>query len=475
MRRLYLFIQNHFDKKIINNSYPFVFLAYYALGMMSYVMYPWPSISQLFISTGSLAVIVRVIMLFIIGLYSLVVLVVNKVSFEWKWFILFIYILLFTLISLAISPAAYDYVYEANLYQIMHKAHVEPGFGRVLTMYFSSISDFFIAFCFLFILPHAINKKRIIIWLLIPIVILCVIECLYSIIFERQDYIDLIRMVDPQYSGYTIKIRATFVSKQDWGAFLTIAFISSMYVFWTLHKYQRLRLAKWLFVLLCFVFYLFTIMSLCKTAIVSETLVIIVLLIRCIFSLYKTHTKLFIPAISLFVVLMGLLLFIYFSPLSKENVYLNMFIKMIDEYILDRISPRTISGRTEIWLRTIENLRTYNVFFGLSKSGSNAYSQVVLVQGQTSVHNGLAYFFLSYGAFATVIYLLLNAIVIRDIFISRKISKSLFALSISSYICATIFTLVESEVFIVSSAIPIFIFNILLCVYLRGFVTYEKD
>ena len=465
-------IRTHFPKDRVNKLSVIVIMVYYYLGLLSYITVPIKPIYRLFTSGSSVALIIRAVMTAIMCLYCLLVIIVNREhKIQWKWMIVFIYILLFTLLSAALSPQTYNYIYVSQgNYNVVYWVQASTGFNRLFTMYLSSISDFALAFCFLFILPIVFNNKKQLLILLLPIVFIGLFECCYSIIKEREEYIKLINMVDPQYGGYNIGIGATFGNKEDWGAFATVAFVSTIGSIFCLDSKKKVNvLFKILLSLASFVIFVFSCMSLCKTAIGAQVFCLIILLVYLFFVFYKKNKKLFICYCCLVTFLL-LLIVVFLSVQPLQSIgFLGKIYKIINAYIISPIFGGAASGRTEIWMRFVNKLRTYNMFFGLSKGGVSTYSQVVTIEGQSAIHNGFAYFFGSYGIFGFSIYvILLGLILYRIVKLRKTCNTSVVFLSLCAFVSAMVFSLAESEVLLISGSNPIYIFNILVCVLPQG-------
>lgn len=470
-------IRNHFPKDKVNKFSIVVIMLYYYIGLLSYITVPIKPVYKLFTSGSSIAVIVRALMTIMIVLYCFIVIIVNKKKIQWRWAVLFTYILLFTLLSMAISPQTYNYMYISQRnYLVVYLIKSSAGFNRLFTMFLSSISDFALAFCFLFILPIVLNNKKQILLLTLPIVIIGLLECVYSLITEREDYYKLINMIDPQYGGYNINIGASFGNKEDWGAFATVSFCSTIASYFCINS----RKTKWFLVKLFLLFsaffiYIFTIASLCKTAIGAQTLCIIVVSFYLLVASFRRGYLRFIISLFVFIIFyMSILLFLT-VPLFHSVGFFDKIYKVISSYIISPIMGGAASSRTEIWTRFINNLRTYNLFFGLSKGGVATYSQAITVEGQSAVHNGFAYFFGSYGLLGIAVYLVLLFIVLYRIILLFKYDKGLTIMLFGLFVSAFVFSLSEAEVLIVSGSNPIFIFNILLCSFSKGILCHYSE
>lgn len=464
-------IRTHFPKYKVNKFSIVVILAYYYIGLLSYITVPIGTIYHFFTSGSSVAVVIRAVMTTMIVLYSLLVVIVNKEKIQWKWAIAFIYVLLFTLISAVISPQTYNYIYVSKgNYSVVYWVQTSTGFNRLFTMYLSSISDFALAFCFIFILPIVINNRKQMLILLLPIVFIGLMECGYSLIKEKEEYIKLINFTDPQYGGYNINIGASFGNKQDWGAFATVAFTSAIVSFFFLEaKNWKLILLKVALVFSSLIIFVFSVASLCKTAIFSQLLIYLFVIFY--FGYHFIKLRFLIRAFvynSIVISIFFAVVLFYIVPSLHSSGVLAKIYNVTYNFIIARVEGGATGGRTAIWMRLIENFRTYNIFFGLSKGGVDTYSRVITVEGQAGLHNGIAYFFASYGLFGLAVYLMLFVIVIYRIIRLWKVNPSYVFVLIGAISAALIFSLAEAEVLIVSGSNPIFVFNVLLCILPQG-------
>lgn len=470
-------IRTYFPKDKVNKFSIIVILIYYYIGLLSYITVPIRPIYHFFTSGSSVAVVIRAAMTAMLILYSLLVVFVNEEKIQWKWAVVFVYILLFTLISTIISPQTYNYVYiSSGNYGVIYWVQASTGFNRLFTMYLSSISDFALAFCFLFILPIVINNRKQMLILLFPIVLIGLAECGYSLIKEKEEYIKLINFTDPQFGGYNIVIGASFGNKQDWGAFATVAFTCSIVSFFFFEgTHWRVILTKVFLIIASIIIFGFTVASLCKTAIFSELLIYVSILLYFDYYLIKKRILITILIYNTFIVVFFVAIILFYNvPSFHSTGILEKLYKVTYNFIIARVEGGAAGGRTIIWMRLIENFRTYNLFFGLSKGGVSTYSQIVSVEGQSSVHNGIAYFFASYGLFGFTVYMILFALVICRIIKLWKINSSYIFVLIGVFGAALIFSLVEAEVLIVSGSNPIFVFNVLLCVLPQGLILKNR-
>lgn len=436
-----------------------ILCVYYFIGLLSYITVPITPVFSLFKSSSPLAVFLRVFTCGLIVLFSVLILIKYKPKIEWSWLVLFCFLLLMVLFSIIISPSTYEYSYVEQLYKVIHTVILDPGVGRTIIMFCSSIADFIFAFCIMFILPFAFKDKKKLLWLLIPIVIICCFECFYSFVKEKDTYLYMFNHPDDPYGGYGHEVGATFGNKEDWGAFIMVAISSSFACIFFLGNSTKEKIFKVILFILIFVFSIFTVLSLCKTAILSMCLLLGTILIGFSINLcFKSKKHLIFTVIILFLLIC--LITAFFATSGFGNSFLHKISEYIKKLIIDR-SEHALAGRSSLWINYMQNVRGYNLFFGMGKNYVNAYTKFLVKEGQASIHNGFAYFFASYGLVGFMIFISLLFVVVKNIFLNWKINKMQMFLFLGLLFSSLVFVLAESEVLIVSTSTPIFIYNVL--------------
>lgn len=461
------------NKDRINKFSIVILLVFFYLGLISYITVPIKPLYH-FLTSGSLvAVLIRAFMTGIICFYSVLVFLVNDIKVQWKWLIVFLIVLFLVLISIIISPLTYTYVYSEKLYGVVHLVKLNPGLPRTITMYLSSISDFAFAFCSLFILPIVVNNKKQLLALTLPIVLICLLECTYSFITERNTYKYLLTHPDDSFAGYGHQVGATFGDKESWGSFLTVAFASSLFSFISISNTKRIyRIIK--IVLFCsiLIFICFAIMSLCKTAMMAMLLALIILAIGLLVNAWRKNKKTGVIVLSCLGVMIALII-VCFSTNGFGISFIGKITTYLNNFIISR-TKNALEGRMIIWINYLQNVRGYNLFFGLGKAGVNTYTKTIIKEGQSSLHNGFAYFFASYGIVGFSLFFVLLITIIKNIFKIYKFEPWLFFILIALFISAIVFVLSEAEVLIISTSNPIFIFNVLLVMFPKGYLIKKR-
>lgn len=441
---------------------------FYYIGLLSYITNPFKALYKYLLPSSNIAVFLRALTTGLICLYSILVVIKYKPKIKWSWFVMFVSVLVMTLLTIIISPLKYNYMFVEELYKVVHVVELNPGIGRTIVMYLSSIADFAFAFCILFIMPIVINDKKKLLYILAPIVIIALLECVYSIIKEKDLYIYIINHPDDPFGGYSHDIGATFGNKEDWGAFLTIATCVAVFTTYSLNNKKRYIIFKIILIISICVFAVFAILSLCKTAMLSICLLFLSLLIGFIYSMARKSKKsLLITMIVVLALIMIVALFFVtkgFGIVPLQKVY-----NLITQLVIEK-AGHAIEGRAELWLNYLENVRGYNLFFGMGKANVNIYTKSLSPEGQSTIHNGFAYFFASYGLIGFMVLLSLLCVVIFTIIKLWRNERWLVFILFGIMAASFSFILAEAEVLLISTSAPVVVYNILLVILPAGLV-----
>ena len=445
---------------------------YYFVGLLSYITFPIKPIFKLLVSSSIVSIIIRAILAALICAFSIIVIIKYKTKVKWNWLIIMCFALIMTLISILISPRTYEYMYASSLYHEVHAVRLDPGIPRTIVMYLSSVADFAFAFCILFVMPVVINNKQKLLFILIPIVVIGILECIYSAISERQAYIYLFTHPDDPLGGYGNGVGATFGNKEDWGAFLTVAIVSALASIFFIRKSKKSVLIKICLWISVAIMTIFVVLSLCKTAMLAVLLCGVCLIIGLVVYSAEKNKKMFI-IVSALVGFLAIILVAFFATKGFGVSFLNKVYNFLNNFIISK-SERAVEGRSALWLNYLENVRGYNLFFGLGKSYVSIYTRMLTPETQHNIHNGFAYFFASYGLVGFFILISMLVVVVKNILNLWRINHYYVFLFGGILLAGISFVLAESEVIIISTSTPIFIFNVLTVILPAGLL-YENS
>ena len=472
--RIFKKITGKVNVDVILKIFMVVILLYYFLGLLSYATVPIKPIYRLFTSSSSVAVIVRAFMTGLICVYSILLLIYKKIKVNWKFLCIFCFVLFCTLVGAIISPMSYKYIYVHSLYKTVYHINLTATYSRTLSLYLSSISDFALAFCFMFVLPYAVKDKKQLLWLLVPIVILGVMECAYSLIKEKDIYIYLLKNSTNEFGGYDVRICATFDSKEEFGSFLTLSLVCSVGTIFLMNKQKKFSIFIIMLLLFCCcLFFLISVLSLCKTSILGSGLFLFICFIWLWFYCVKKNKYLAILSTIFGLLVIGGFCLFFFVPQFHQTGLLNKIYNYLYNFIFKR-ADSAVSSRTDLWMQYVENVRGYNFLFGMSKSLISPYVTSLQPQNNPGIHNGIAYFFASYGLIGFFVYIILFFIVLRRIFKLWKINFNYVFFFIGSLFACTAFVLAEGEVLIVSGSNLIFPYNVIIVIFSCGVYLVEE-
>lgn len=464
-------------RRIVDKAAPIVLLIYLLIGILAYVNI-FPGSARFFYSSSTSGVIFRMISTALICVYSLgyAILHRNQLRFPWKWLILFAGVLFLNLFAVLFAKHDYSYVYKASLYGYLHSVHVTASSRSLTIMYLSSISDFALGFCFLFLLPNAFKRKPQLLWLIVPMVVFMLFECGYSVLKEYHEYIGIFSGEAEAYGGYNISIGATFGDKQEFGSFLTVGFCCAVlgaYIASTIRLKPWRLIARIVFLASATVFFAITFFTLCKTAILANGLALIVVFVALVVWLFKKHRGLGIALISI----MGMAVVFVAVILTVDQLHssgpFEKFYKLVNTLFFSRVNNGIFSRfyLVEAYFRKMSSL---SFLVGFSKGGVSAYMKLATVESNNGLHTGFVYFQACYGLAGSLLYAPLLFIVVKNHFRILKKEMVLGAILIGCFICTVVFNLAECEVLIISGSAAIFMFNVINVVFATGYLKNEK-
>lgn len=443
MMKLINFIRNKqqfFEKIFI----PFI-ITYFILVSLPYFAYSVPILGD-FVSKGTTQLIYRGMIALVFVLYAVCVSISYRIRPNYPWIILFSILLITSMLVPLFSPTflVTSYTDPQHLYTTISSIQIgmEDNISSTVSLFF----DLSFAYCFLFIFPYCVQSRKHIIYILLPVIFLMLAECTYSIIIERAEYMKLLSYTDVGYSGYDIVIQATFGSKNDFGDFLLQAIIASSVCFIiTRQKYHKI-----IYGVCVGLFFVFSILSLCKTAVIGAVLLFFVGFIFWIAFSYKKHPIRNSIIIGSLVVVCAAGIFAVIVVPKLNSMMNSLFIDA---------SIETFDERAELWNLAFYMMRGPSLFFGYSKTLANY--NLYYMSGETNrwFHNGFIYIYCSYGIIGLSIYLLLLSYIFLVMVRNIKFNKNVAIVSIGIFISFIVLTMAEQVILGISGSASIFIYN----------------
>ncbi len=464
-------------KSLINKGAPYVLALYLLIGILAYVNI-WPGSARFFYSSSASGIIFRAFTTALICVYSAFLFVFsrNKIRFPLKWLVAFVAVLLVNFVVMMLAKHKYSYFYTSSLYSRLHEVTSVTGYRTLLTMYLSSVSDFALGFCFLFILPFAFIEKKQLLVLTIPMLIFMIFECGYSIVTERMEYQGIFAGETEVWGGYNISIGATFGDKQEFGCFLNVGFCCALISFLCVEALKN-KPARTVGRVICVgsaaLFFVITFFTLCKTAILANCMALVCVLIAALVFAYRKNKVAFFASLGAVAVFVAVITLILTVDKFHATGFLAKFYKLVNSLFLSKVN-HGIWSRFYLVADFFNGLDPLSFLFGFSKGGVNGYMRVATAEGQSGLHTGFVYFQACYGLIGSVLYFALLAIVLRNIIRLCKINYSLGLIVLAGFISSCVFNLSESEVLIISGSAAIFMFNVICVTFAKGYLENEK-
>lgn len=450
MQKLINFIKNINLSKL----FPYVLIFYFVICLLPYIFAPYPTLYWFFVSS-SINLPLRLISSAIFVAFSFLVIIQKRPSFNRFYLIGASLLLVILTLSVFISPRNYTDIIPNSVYAYKTFVNYHVGLIDLLGGYASCIIDLIFSYLFLFILPLVSNKKNIK-PLLIFVFFFVLFECFYSIIFEKQKYIDTFFGNNNAYAGYDIDISGTFISKNQFGAFLIMGFISGFILErWFIKK----RIIKVLDIISLVFISLITIASLCKTAMVSLIFFglsyFILLLVHLI---KKKKIKTLLALLTSFVFVVVAILCISLTGLKNIG-----FFKILSNFITKLLYKSfgiAFEERFITWAASLSIFKGYHIVLGYPKA-TLTYALKVGTSGNNGVaHNGFIQQLLYYGIFGLIFLIFIYYTLIKR-FKYTTLSIRDRGVYFSALLSVLAFMLTETEILIMSSSLLVFLFNII--------------
>jgi O-antigen ligase len=435
---------------------PFI-ITYFLLVSLPYFAYNVPVIGP-FVSSGNTKLLFRGLVIALFIVYALLINFVLSLKVHWRWIFLFSIIAVTSLFIPIFSPTFLVSSYQDPQYLYWTISSVSVGYYDIVSSFISLCFDLIFAYCFMFILPYCLRKRSQIIWCALPLIILMVVECAYSLYAERDIYKEILSGHYSDYGGYDLVIKATFGSKNDFGDFLLQAFLSCVLCFMFMFKRKR----KWFFLIPGVLFTVMSLLSLCKTAILGILFFALVAFIMWIVYTFKKKVvrNTIICSIIAFLFI-AFIVFMAFPQIHDANSLFQKVYSFFNTLIFDS-AKKTIDERAELWSLSFNMMRGPSIFFGYGKTISN-YNLYAL-SGETNrwFHNGFIMIYCSYGIIGLTIYLLGICYVFLRILNTIKFNKTLGISFLAIFLSFFVLTMSEQVIMLISGSANVFAYNFIL-------------
>lgn len=462
-------------KKILTWTTLFCFVIYFFIAISAYATW-FPKSTHFFVYSSTSGKILRAfISILVIGVGLLTMITFRK-DIKHRWLILFGLLIFFNLLSAVITPTDIYTLYTQNiLYNFLSSISMHVSAMDVAIGFLSFAVDIIFGYMLLFVYPRIFDKK-IFLTLFFLFLGIMLYSFLYSFVKQKDYYKNFL---SGNWSYQADTIGSIFGNKQQWGIFLSVVPpVASLSIF-LVRKLDIKRFLKILFIIAfaaCMVFAFFcSIVSFCKTAILSSIFFFLVLFICLIINLFFLRKKKILP-ILLFVLLsliIGTILCFNFVPSLKAT----KVGEMLDKILKTLISSGTDSADNRLFLviTTLQNYPSINFFIGIPKGIFEYYGRALTPELANGLHTGIAIYFCRTGIFGLTIYVFLLVILIIDIVKIFRGDKVLGGILFGSFVVSVILNLSELEILIMSSSMNVLMLNLVLVLFTRYYVLQMEE
>lgn len=440
------------NKKIINKLFPYVFIVYFLFNFASYYLGGITIINSI-VSSPIFTYGTKFVSYLILILYGLIFYFSNRCQINKKYIFYYLFVFSISIVSTILIPKSVTFV-GINDYRWTVRTIFNIGIIDLIIGNINFLIDLIIMFFYVFIFRQVVVKKD-----LLPffkfIVFFTLIEILYSLVFQINDYLFLLKKAtdSSEFTGYSTNLSATFASKNGFGFLLFQAVLANYYLIKFNNRFNKLYFIPFVIINIVNVF------SLCKTSIISSIVFILILLASKIIILRKNNKKVFITVLICCLTIL-LLLVLSFTPLFRKIPLID---KIISQFIqIFFISGRaTIKSRIILWLYALKLVKGPYIILGYGKLASASFLNISSNFITKTFHNGFLDILCSFGIFGILLYF--HSIKYSYLHnISTTKSKLNKLLLISVIVTTLLYGMMENVYLLISSSSVVLVPNLIL-------------
>lgn len=383
-------------KDLINKLYPITLIVYFALNFSIYYLGGIEQISS-FVSSVYFSYAVKGLSYLSIFIYSICFILANSIQLKRNYFLPFIFVYIISIFSIFVVPKSLSYI-SVNEYNWTVETTFEIGIFDLVIGNINFLIDLFVMFMYLFVFSKKIDRKSILVFLKF-IVFFTIVECVYSFIFQYNDYLYFFKASTGggDFNGYVTNLSGTFSSKNGFGFLLFQATIASFFIIFV----QRKR--RWLYWSLLVIITIVNAFSLCKTSLIAAIFVYIGMFIYLIVINWNRKRSLSIVLISI-TALLGVAVGILFTPFMRSIPFIDSVVTKFEELFVVS-GDATISSRITIWEYALKLLQGPLTLFGYGRSASSYFLYISSNMTTQTFHNGLLDILCGFGVFGLALYI----------------------------------------------------------------------
>lgn len=466
IKRLIDYLDTDRFKKILNILTIFVMFLYLFISLSAYAQW-FPGSRRIFAYSTTSGLVIRVLLAIIFLFCTFLNFVSCRKEINKIWLIPFLIIILFGIVFTFFTPTEYRSLYRTTaLYNFMGEMINSVSDMTLLKMSLSFIVDILFGFSFMFILPKSLKNKKFYLYFALAFMLVIFYSCVYSLIKERDYYKNFI---SGNWEYNPVTIQSIFTDKQSWGIFLAACVPTSVLsIYLAIKIYSKQKFLSFLIIAFSVVTFLLSlscsIVCFCKTAIVANILVVIVLLLGIGLYFLIKRKNFFIGVLFLGILVIFLLIPTLFSSVpALQGTKIGSLILKIFNTLVDR-GETGFGSRMTILFSFLEKFPSTNLMFGFNKGVLEAYEYSVTPEIINSLHTGIAIFFGRTGLIGLLIYCILIGLIVKSICKITKENLFYGFIFISLFCSSTILNFAELEILVTSSSATVFVYNVLFVV-----------
>ena len=440
IRGAYSLLSRHKDR--INKFLPIFLASYMVLLILPYIFGWAPSINHFF-STGISQMLYRFITMIYGCVYLSLIGIVNRIKIKPPYIIGSVVLVVLVTISSIVSPHTIYYLDGSKMIDIKWWWYLFDIIKFIIALFLFVAISFFV---------HPVMKSHktfnIAFYFLLGITSFA---CIYSLIFEFDSLAALFKGEDE----HLVAIKSIFQNKNSYGLFLFISSLSAAYIIFT--NNDDIRYSLLLIPLL--VFTLFSILVGCRTAFISQVVLIGYLFIRSIIILKGHSNKAFYTIVgiaSVFIILFILFLSIPAMHSGSLNGLYRVILYTFSEF------GASLSSRMEIWKAVNNYMNGAYLFIGANFTNSQYLHRVY--SPYRDFHSAYIKWFATSGIVGSLIYLALLAYIFY--LVVKLIKKEPFqgVLLLIFLLSVMLYSLPESATIFISTSLYTFVTNLVIVV-----------
>ncbi len=349
--------------------------------------------------------------------YGALAWITNRSKIRWEWLFPIVALWIAYLLSWVFTPDTYQFVSISWNRSITYSS-ITVGWFNTAIAFGTLVAESLILLLWISVFPDVVRKRKTVFIPMSVIAIFAWLAVLLSVILEWNLYVSLFNGGD--HKG----LHSFFYQKNEYGAFMFMGtFASAFLCFFAKPKY------KWIYLLSALGLSAITMLVRCYTALMSESVVVLALIIAVLIQIQKNNKRLAYALIGTVLVAACSILVLIFIPSIREKQPIFRFVYSSLMSLESEIQTRTI-----IWKHLPDVAGGYHLFLGVTDGVSDAkLGSLQIVNEEAAVaifHNSYIAYLAIHGLVGLLVYFAIVFKAAKSCFAYKRLSLvgSLFML-----------------------------------------------